>query len=163
MTHTGILIIDMGESRLDETLLGIQGENNPLDAATLFLENRGFKTTNRIRVTGGDIEPLGNRGVIYITGAEHAPAPVVTTVTETDAVEVTGGRSIEEPARGVEDGTKKAIFAAAAFLVGFFIARALITRRPATKLLGSPDARRGNEAIKKSALEEVHTPSKKRV
>ncbi len=73
--RTGTLSISMGNSRLDGTLLAIQGAANPLGAATSFLIARGFSIGSFIKVTGAD-GMLGSVAVFFMTSAVAASVPV---------------------------------------------------------------------------------------
>jgi hypothetical protein len=74
MTHTGTLTVSSGESRLDDgTILARCDETSPLGAATSFLLNRGFKTGDRIQVTGTD-GTIGGVAVFCMGSAEPAAA-----------------------------------------------------------------------------------------
>lgn len=66
MEKTGILRVMNGSSRLEGTLLARDGEDDPLAAATRFLQNRGFVDDDLITVTG-TVGSLGSESVIFIT------------------------------------------------------------------------------------------------
>jgi anaerobic selenocysteine-containing dehydrogenase len=71
MTRTGVLHIELGESRVGTRLLARCDAQNPLKAATTFVKARGLKDGQRIRVTG-DEGTIGSVTVICITAAEAA-------------------------------------------------------------------------------------------
>jgi hypothetical protein len=76
----GILGIDDNkkESRLDGTLLAVEGSASPLGDATQFLENKGFSDGQRVEITG-DRGKLGKTSVIFMVdamGSSAVSAPV---------------------------------------------------------------------------------------
>ena len=73
MNRTGILRIEAQDSRLDGTLLAVDGRGDPLGAATSFVLSRDLHDRDRITVTGED-GMLGNRAVIFMTAAVLAVA-----------------------------------------------------------------------------------------
>jgi len=73
MQKTGTLTIDLGESKLDGEALARNGFPDPLGEATNFLQNRGFRTNERVRVTG-DEGTIGTLQVFFITSADHLTA-----------------------------------------------------------------------------------------
>jgi hypothetical protein len=83
MTRTGLLGIELGESRLEGTLLAVLGGTpTPLGAATTLIRNNGLDSGDRVTVTG---EPgsLGGLQVLFISD--------ITAASETRAA-VIGGR-----------------------------------------------------------------------
>ena len=67
MTRTGLLGIELGESRLEGTLLAVLGGTpTPLGAATTLIRNNGLGSGDRVTVTG---EPgsLGGLQVLFIS------------------------------------------------------------------------------------------------
>ena len=71
MKTSGILKVDSGISQLNGTRLALQGESDPLTAATNFLANRGFGNNSPISVEGSN-DSLGNLPVIFITSVGSA-------------------------------------------------------------------------------------------
>jgi hypothetical protein len=78
MKMTGILKVDSGISQLNGTRLALQGESDPLTAATNFLANRGFGNNSSISLDG-DNGFLGSVPVIFITSVGSAPFGLVAT------------------------------------------------------------------------------------
>lgn len=73
MTRIGLLRIELGESRLEGTLLAVLGGTpTPLSAATSQIRNDGFDSGDRVTVTG---EPgsLGGLQVLFISDMTAAP------------------------------------------------------------------------------------------
>lgn len=73
MEKTGTLSISQQTSRLEGTLLARKGADDPLAAATAFLQNRGFQDGDVITVTGTEGN-VGSASVIFITNAQAAVA-----------------------------------------------------------------------------------------
>jgi hypothetical protein len=71
MTRTGILHIELGESRVGTRLLARCDAQNPLKAATTFVKARGLKRNQRIKVTGEEGR-IGSVTVLCMTAAEPA-------------------------------------------------------------------------------------------
>ena len=65
----GTLNIEDGESRLKGTLLALEGEEDPLGAATDFLANQNLFDDDAAEITG-EKGPLGTETVIFMTDAQ---------------------------------------------------------------------------------------------
>ncbi len=76
MPFTGILSIDdnQEESRLDGTLLAVQGSQDPLGDATAFLENKPLASGDTISVTGTSGTFAGLDVIFMIDAAKVATA-----------------------------------------------------------------------------------------
>jgi hypothetical protein len=82
MQIPGTLAIDDSkkESRLDGTLLAVQGSASPMGDATAFLENNGFSDGQRVVITG-DRDQLGSVDVIFMINAAAGSAAAAGAVT----------------------------------------------------------------------------------
>ncbi|MDP9161434.1 MAG: hypothetical protein M3O09_14530 [Acidobacteriota bacterium] len=68
-TKSGVLDISGNVARLDDgTLLARCDEDDPVSAGAAFLRGLGFRTGDRIRVTGSD-DQIGGVAVFCMTGA----------------------------------------------------------------------------------------------
>jgi hypothetical protein len=68
------------ESRLDGSLLAVQGSASPMGDATAFLENNGFRDGQRV-VIAGDRGQLGNLDVIFMINAAAGATAAAGSVT----------------------------------------------------------------------------------
>ena len=75
MQEVGNLSIDDNskESKLDDTLLAIEGSQDPFGDATAFLEGKGFSDGETAKITG-DSGKVGDVDVIFMTNAERVTA-----------------------------------------------------------------------------------------
>jgi hypothetical protein len=88
MQEVGNLSIDDNskESKLDDTLLAVEGSGDPFGDATAFLERKGFADGEQARITGNTGE-VGDVDVIFMTDAERLPAAIVEAFVTTTVIE----------------------------------------------------------------------------
>lgn len=96
MITTGILRVSSGISQLNGTRLALQGEADPLTAATNFLANRGFVNNSPIRVDGNN-GFVGSVPVIFIVSV-GPPVSVGAAASKKGAAKKASGKGAKKSA-----------------------------------------------------------------
>jgi hypothetical protein len=86
MSTSGVLHIEGSQSRVDETLLAIEGSSNPFGDATSFLEGTCHLHDDDNIVVEGRPGKIGSEEVIFVTNAHESAAPVSATLVEGEAL-----------------------------------------------------------------------------
>jgi hypothetical protein len=86
METSGVLHIEGSQSKVDGTLLAIQGSSNPFGDATSFLQGTCHLRDGNSIIVEGDQGKVGTEDVIFVTNARRSPALVPAAPTETEAL-----------------------------------------------------------------------------